>query len=349
METKKKKKKRAHQQLSVAVLDELAARFLRPAQRGLNLMKNVEIAQWFYLDHMRPVDKDLPYLNPLAFNTALYRHHTGCEANQAAEMHRSYVKHLAKVPCAGTAVFDPKYRKLLMVQGDFKGCPWGFPKGKIDDGETLMACAARETMEETGLDVAHLLSEKHKIQLRLGTPKKDVTLYIAVLPKRLRGKKLQPAVRNEIGKVGWVDLPLLKPDVTRRTKVSQGMASPFWEPLVQWLANNNKLPAAPICSPCSPDIFFTPRSSSASSGDLLLSPQFVTPRSSVEMILESNSLRSTLQPCRVVESRSPCTRMHWCLKDQCLFSQQGFESKAKLKQHNAIAHKPKQKVLTSCA
>ena len=179
METKKKKKKKSNHQLSVTVLGELAARFLRPAERGLNLMKNVEMGQWFYLDHMRPVDKDLPYLNPLAFNTALYRHHTGCEANQAAEMHRSYVKYLAKVPCAGTAVFDPKCRKLLMVQGDFKGCPWGFPKGKMDDGETLMACAARETMEETGLDVAHLLGEKHKIQLRLGTPKKVLLWHLS--------------------------------------------------------------------------------------------------------------------------------------------------------------------------
>ena len=71
METKKKKKKRSHQQLSVAVLDELAAHFLRPTERGLNLMKNVEIAQWFYLDHMRTVDKDLPYPKPLAFNTTL--------------------------------------------------------------------------------------------------------------------------------------------------------------------------------------------------------------------------------------------------------------------------------------
>ena len=30
---------------------------------------------------------------------------------------------------------------------------WSLPKGKLDSGETLIACAYREIMEETGLSV----------------------------------------------------------------------------------------------------------------------------------------------------------------------------------------------------
>lgn len=31
-------------------------------------------------------------------------------------------------------------------------CDWTFPKGKLDEGETLRGCALREVMEETGLE-----------------------------------------------------------------------------------------------------------------------------------------------------------------------------------------------------
>ena len=32
------------------------------------------------------------------------------------------------------------------------GC-WGFPKGKINEGEKMEDCAVREVLEETGLNI----------------------------------------------------------------------------------------------------------------------------------------------------------------------------------------------------
>ena len=38
--------------------------------------------------------------------------------------------------------------KLLMI---YRRGKWDLPKGKLDEGETIEACAVREVMEETGL------------------------------------------------------------------------------------------------------------------------------------------------------------------------------------------------------
>jgi 8-oxo-dGTP pyrophosphatase MutT (NUDIX family) len=42
---------------------------------------------------------------------------------------------------------------LLMI---FRRGKWDLPKGKLDEGETIEACAVREVMEETGLTVVEL-------------------------------------------------------------------------------------------------------------------------------------------------------------------------------------------------
>lgn len=42
---------------------------------------------------------------------------------------------------------------------------WGFPRGKVNAGEEEIVCAAREVLEETGIDVEHLIVADHKIQV----------------------------------------------------------------------------------------------------------------------------------------------------------------------------------------
>jgi len=47
-------------------------------------------------------------------------------------------------------IVDGKYEVLLIKQFDHNDS-WGVPKGHIDVGESLEACAIRETREETGV------------------------------------------------------------------------------------------------------------------------------------------------------------------------------------------------------
>lgn len=53
-----------------------------------------------------------------------------------------------KIIAAGGLVFN-EHSELLMI---FRRGKWDLPKGKLDDGETLEACAIREVMEETGVN-----------------------------------------------------------------------------------------------------------------------------------------------------------------------------------------------------
>jgi 8-oxo-dGTP pyrophosphatase MutT (NUDIX family) len=49
---------------------------------------------------------------------------------------------------AGGLVFN-EYHELLMM---YRRGKWDLPKGKLDEGETIKACAVREVEEETGIN-----------------------------------------------------------------------------------------------------------------------------------------------------------------------------------------------------
>jgi len=51
------------------------------------------------------------------------------------------------IEAGGGMVFNPKGELLMMLR---RG-QWDMPKGKLDEGETMEACALREVEEETGI------------------------------------------------------------------------------------------------------------------------------------------------------------------------------------------------------
>jgi mRNA-decapping enzyme subunit 2 len=59
--------------------------------------------------------------------------------------------YIHNLPRAGTFVHTAD--KLVLMVQSYNG-KWGPPKGRIEDGETHLQCALRETYEETGLDVS---------------------------------------------------------------------------------------------------------------------------------------------------------------------------------------------------
>ncbi|MFY8091275.1 MAG: NUDIX hydrolase [Chitinophagaceae bacterium] len=54
---------------------------------------------------------------------------------------------LKEIIAAGGLVFNSDNKLLLIFRRGF----WDLPKGKLDDGETIEACAVREVEEEVGL------------------------------------------------------------------------------------------------------------------------------------------------------------------------------------------------------
>ena len=55
----------------------------------------------------------------------------------------------------GAVVLDPRGRVLVLERADVPGA-WQFPQGGLDDGETPLAAARRETEEETGIPAGAL-------------------------------------------------------------------------------------------------------------------------------------------------------------------------------------------------
>jgi 8-oxo-dGTP pyrophosphatase MutT (NUDIX family) len=59
----------------------------------------------------------------------------------------TYLSEKLIIEAAGGMVFNPKGELLMM----FRRGQWDMPKGKLDEGETIEACAVREVEEETGI------------------------------------------------------------------------------------------------------------------------------------------------------------------------------------------------------
>jgi 8-oxo-dGTP pyrophosphatase MutT (NUDIX family) len=115
----------------------------------------------------------------------------------------------ARVPTAGTMLLDPTLTKVLLVRGLKAGASWGFPRGKLAAGESDAACAARETVEETGLDVGGAIVEGDAIEIYVDGQRSK--LY--VVPGVDEATPFAPTVRGEIGALAWhliADLPSTK-------------------------------------------------------------------------------------------------------------------------------------------
>lgn len=58
-----------------------------------------------------------------------------------------------KIIIAGGGIISNEQDEILMI---FRRGVWDLPKGKLDDGETIEACALREVEEETGVQNVQL-------------------------------------------------------------------------------------------------------------------------------------------------------------------------------------------------
>lgn len=102
---------------------------------------------------------------------------------------------------AGGLVLNER-NEILMI---YRRGKWDLPKGKLDEGETLEACALREVTEETGLD-GLVLGEKicnsmHIYQMQQQYILKYTAWYL------MRGdasRELQPQAEEMIEEVRWV-------------------------------------------------------------------------------------------------------------------------------------------------
>jgi 8-oxo-dGTP pyrophosphatase MutT (NUDIX family) len=108
-----------------------------------------EIEPYAHHDDAVLIDEfSTPGVNSMIHEMKQEKIHAGIYVhNDLTELEKAFRKKFTIVQAGGGLVLNDA-RAVLMMQRRNK---WDLPKGKLDPGETLEACAVREVQEETGL------------------------------------------------------------------------------------------------------------------------------------------------------------------------------------------------------
>ena len=124
--------------------------------------------------------------------------------NNVAELKKAFWKKFMLIKAAGGLVVN-ETGELLFI---FRRGKWDLPKGKLDEGETLEACAVREIQEETGLQKValnkHLITTWHTYDESGHHILKETAWYLLSAPK---DQALTPQTIEQITQIEWA-----KPD-----------------------------------------------------------------------------------------------------------------------------------------
>lgn len=111
---------------------------------------------------------------------------------------------------AGGVVFrngnlDEGLPEVLMI---FRKGVWDLPKGKLEQGESIRECAAREVSEEVGcsLPVIQVSLNETYHEYREGGKEIGKTTHWFAMNLENPQQELQPQIEEEIQKVIWVPL-----------------------------------------------------------------------------------------------------------------------------------------------
>ncbi|KAI2630427.1 hypothetical protein GGS21DRAFT_524179 [Xylaria nigripes] len=244
-------------------LDDLCVRFIINLPREdlssvARICFQIEEAQWFYEDFIRPLDPALPSMPLRTFTMKMFQH---CPllASFSTDIHvmafEEFMTYKTRVPVRGAIMLNDAMDAAVLVRGYKKGASWSFPRGKINKDEDDLDCAAREVYEETGYDLrlAGLLDKSvPAYPLEVTMHDQQVRLYV------FRGIPedtiFETRTRKEIGDIRWYnlsDLPTFKKKKgagknqgsTASSQEKFYMVAPFMVQLRQWILKQKKLDA----------------------------------------------------------------------------------------------------------
>ncbi|KAJ5678040.1 uncharacterized protein N7477_003673 [Penicillium maclennaniae] len=238
-------------------LDDLCVRFIINLPREElesveRICFQVEEAQWFYEDFIRPLDPALPSLTLKSFAMKIFRH-CPLMSNWSEYHHNAafaeFLAYKTRVPVRGAIMLNKEMDEVVLVKGWKKGANWSFPRGKINKGEPDLDCAIREVYEETGFDVrqAGLVPDDEKVKyIEIAMREQHMRLY--VFPGVPKDTHFEPRTRKEISKIDWYKLSEL-PTFKKSKQHDEGLAAnanrfymvaPFLTPLKKWISQQKK-------------------------------------------------------------------------------------------------------------
>ncbi|XGW25568.1 hypothetical protein V3C99_006737, partial [Haemonchus contortus] len=209
------------------VLQDLSFRFLAniPDEEKSDKVRmcfQVELAHWFYIDFYCKQEerKDCAQMGMREFARQIFKH---CDelapyATHVDQVIDEWRWYKSTVPTYGAILLDETLNHVLLVQGFYASKnSWGFPKGKVNEGEEPRSCAVREVFEETGFNFGDHRPRGGEKKLQKFLNETMVRLYI--VPDVPTDFPFAPQTRNEIRKIQWFnvwDLPTDRNDQFHR-------------------------------------------------------------------------------------------------------------------------------------
>ena len=114
-----------------------------------------------------------------------------------------------KIMAGGGVVVNEKNQVLFI----YRRKKWDLPKGKLDPGEDIKACAIREVMEETGirnLTIGNLIIVTTHSYEENGMKMQKETHWFEMKASTVDNSTLTPQLEEDIEKIEWVSLENLE-------------------------------------------------------------------------------------------------------------------------------------------
>ncbi|XP_005108319.1 m7GpppN-mRNA hydrolase [Aplysia californica] len=194
------------------VLNDLSSRFIintRPEEVKsiIRIFFHIETAYWFYLDFHCVENAQLKECTMREFSYDLINH-----VPQLKQYLAEFDKHFdawkqykRTIGTYGAIIIDQTMKHVLLVQSFSGRNSWGFPKGKINQNETPVDCAAREVLEETGFDIRPHVDPYEYLEKNFNEQLNRLYL-IDGIPW---DTAFQPKTRREIRDIQWFPLEML--------------------------------------------------------------------------------------------------------------------------------------------
>ncbi|CAH8661179.1 unnamed protein product [Schistosoma rodhaini] len=189
------------------------------AKNFVRIFFEVERAHWFYIDYCIE-DPSVGGVDMFGLTQQLFEKFPSIvpKGINWQEKFVEWKKYRGSTATGSMIIIDEHHKMILLVQG-FYGNRWSLPGGKINQDESLVDCASREVMEETGLDLANRILPSLYIDRYIGG-----TLRRAFIVEGLpRTSRLKPGTKNEIEAITWfgiADLPTHIQDIATMEKLN---------------------------------------------------------------------------------------------------------------------------------
>ncbi|KAJ4447670.1 hypothetical protein ANN_09677 [Periplaneta americana] len=243
--------------IPLEILNDLGSRFIInvPVEERKDLVRicfQIELAHWYYLDFYCADEKVENKLKPCGmkeFTAHMFQHIPFLipHSNNLDAILDQWKEYKQSVPTYGAILLNEDLSQVLLVQSYWAKSSWGFPKGKVNEEEDPIHCAAREVLEETGFDISKMIDKNEYIESTIN--EQVVRLYI--ITGIQHDTKFQPRTRNEIKSIEWftiADLPSNKKDMTPKAKYGVGPNAFFMVvPFMKCLKSRRSQRSACLC------------------------------------------------------------------------------------------------------